>query len=110
MGGIAARYADSIILTSDNPRYEDPAMIVEDIKQGIDEKDSHKVSIELDRKVAIEKACTAALKHSIIAILGKGNDEYQIIGDKKHYFSERGIMKSLCDDSYVGRNGDENLL
>jgi UDP-N-acetylmuramoyl-L-alanyl-D-glutamate--2,6-diaminopimelate ligase len=95
MGSVAAIYADHIILTSDNPRDEDPATIVEDIRQGIDEKDMHKVAIELDRKKAILTAYKKTREGSIIALLGKGNDEYQIIGNKKTYFSEREILEGL---------------
>lgn len=95
MGSVAAIYADHIILTSDNPRDEDPATIVEDIRQGIDEKDLHKVAIELDRKKAIVTAYKQTREGSIIALLGKGNDEYQIIGNKKTYFSEREILEGL---------------
>lgn len=95
MGSIAASYADRIILTSDNPRDEDPRVIVKDIQGGIDEKESHKVTIELDRKKAIVDACQMSKRGSIIALLGKGNDEYQIIGDKKYYFSEREIVEEL---------------
>jgi UDP-N-acetylmuramoyl-L-alanyl-D-glutamate--2,6-diaminopimelate ligase len=95
MGGIAATYADHIILTSDNPRNENPTTIVHDIMQGIDEKDHHKVTIQLDRERAITQAAAQAPKHAIIALLGKGNDEYQIVGDVKSYFSERDIIQQL---------------
>lgn len=95
MGSIAASYADQIILTSDNPRDENPATIAEDIRHGIDEKDAHKVVIELDRKKAILEAYKHSYKGSIIALLGKGNDEYQIVGTKKSYFSEREILENL---------------
>lgn len=95
MGAIAASYADAVILTSDNPRNEDPQAIVEDIKQGIDEKDLHKVSVELDRKKAILNAYKQTHEGSIIALLGKGNDEYQMVGDEKKYFSEREILEEL---------------
>jgi UDP-N-acetylmuramoyl-L-alanyl-D-glutamate--2,6-diaminopimelate ligase len=95
MGGIAAIYADHIILTSDNPRHENPTTIVQDIMQGIDEKDHHKVTIQLDRERAIVQAAKQAPKHAIIALLGKGNDEYQIVGDIKSYFSERDIVQQL---------------
>jgi len=95
MGFIAAEIADIIIITSDNPRFEDPIVIAEDITRGIPEKLQHKIVQELDRKKAIEYAYRLSDQGSIIALLGKGPDEYQIIGTTKHYFSERTIVEQL---------------
>ncbi len=95
MGSIAARYADCIILTSDNPRTEDPAAIVQDILHGIDESLRTKIVIELDREQAIKKAYQLSQQNSIIALLGKGPEEYQLIKGVKHYFSEAKILQSL---------------
>lgn len=95
MGAIAARYADCIILTSDNPRTEDPALIVQDILHGIDESMRSKVVIELDREKAIQMAYKLSQPNSIIALLGKGPEEYQLVKGVKHYFSEAKILQSL---------------
>ena len=94
MGALAAHYADIIIVTSDNPRSEDPNLIIDDIIAGIDQK---KVVIirEIDRATAIKKAYALSHKKSIIALLGKGSDEYQIIGTKKLPFSETEILAAL---------------
>ncbi|NBQ16972.1 UDP-N-acetylmuramoyl-L-alanyl-D-glutamate--2,6-diaminopimelate ligase [bacterium] len=93
MGCIAAHWADTVILTSDNPRHEDPVAIVESIKSGIkDEVGQEKVIIELDRQQAIELAYQKAQEGTIIMLLGKGPDEYQIIGDVKMPFSEKQIV------------------
>lgn len=85
MGAIAEKYSDVTIVTSDNPRTEDPHRIIEDILEGI--KDSHTV-IE-DRKEAIEYACRIAGKDDIVVIAGKGHEDYQIIGTVKHHFSDK---------------------
>jgi len=92
MGGIASQIADTIILTSDNPRTEDPNGILEDIISGILPENRHKIIKELDRKIAIQKACTMAKNTSVITILGKGPDEYQIVGNIKTVFSEKEIL------------------
>ncbi len=93
MGRIASEYSDLIILTTDNPRQEDPKKIIEDIMVGIFEKD--KVLVELDRSRAIQMAYNYSKKSSIIMLLGKGPDEYQIVGTTKAYFSEKEILQSF---------------
>jgi UDP-N-acetylmuramoyl-L-alanyl-D-glutamate--2,6-diaminopimelate ligase len=96
MGSIVARLADKIIITSDNPRSEDPAVIAQHIMQGIDaQKCGHKIVIELDREEAIKKAYAASQAESMIMLLGKGPDEYQIIKGVKSHFSEAAILRSL---------------
>jgi UDP-N-acetylmuramyl-tripeptide synthetase len=93
MGGIAASFADTIILTSDNPRTEDPFAIMDAIAAGV--KDKNKVVYEVDRAKAIEIAYKKSRTGSIIVILGKGTDEYQIIGSEKKKFSEKQIIQAL---------------
>jgi len=95
MGRIAADIADVVILTSDNPRLEDASLIVDDIRIGISEDIDYKVYVCLDRKEAIQKAYSFSTHASIIALLGKGPDEYQIIGTTKYYFSEHSIIQQL---------------
>jgi len=94
MGNIASKIADKIILTSDNPRTEDPNQIIQDIISGIAPKNQHKIIKEVDRKIAIEKACELAKSSSVISILGKGPDEYQIVGNIKSVFSEKELLKN----------------
>jgi len=95
MGNIAAQLADMVILTADNPRTEDPNQIINDIDCDIPTDVRHKIFREIDRKKAIQKGYACSRKNSIIAILGKGTEEYQIIGDKKTYFSEKAILQQL---------------
>lgn len=93
MGAVAAKYADHVILTTDNPRSEDPSAIIEQIKQGIAQQE--KVLIELDREQAIRGAYQRTRKGSLLILLGKGPVEYQQVKDKKIPFSERAILRSL---------------
>jgi UDP-N-acetylmuramoyl-L-alanyl-D-glutamate--2,6-diaminopimelate ligase len=95
MGLVAAEIADIVVISSDNPRLEDPVAIAVDILRGIPEKLQKKIVQELDRKKAIEYAYQLSDQGSIIALLGKGPDEYQIIGTTKYYFSERSIVEQL---------------
>ena len=95
MGALAAQYADHIVLTTDNPRSEDPGTIVQEIKKGIDDKYLGKVTVELDRERAIRDAYQKTKKGSLLVLLGKGPVEYQHIEDEKIYFSEEAILHSL---------------
>lgn len=95
MGSIASHYADCVVLTSDNPRSEDPATIVRDICAGITEVEQRKIIIELDRERAIQKAYELSRAGSIIALLGKGPDEYQIIKGVTTFFSDKMVLQSL---------------
>lgn len=95
MGLVAAGIADIVMITSDNPRLEDAVTIAHDIMRDIPHGLTHKIIQELDRKKAIEYAYQLSDQGSIIALLGKGPDEYQIIGTTKHYFSERSIVEHL---------------
>lgn len=88
MGIISSVYSDEIILTNDNPRSENPNLIVEDIICDIPENKKKAITVELDRRKAIKKAITKSQKDSIIVILGRGHEKYQIIKDKKTYFND----------------------
>ena len=94
MGAFAVGYADVVIITSDNPRHEDPQSIIDHIVAGIPEDGRKKVICELDREKAIIKAYQLSNPQSVILLLGKGPDEYQIIGDLKVPFSERAILSA----------------
>jgi UDP-N-acetylmuramoyl-L-alanyl-D-glutamate--2,6-diaminopimelate ligase len=93
MGNVAQRYCKNIIVTSDNPRFEDPDMIIEDILSGISDKSN--VIVEINRKLAIQKALQLYKKDTVILILGKGDEEYQIIYDKKLPFKDYDIVKEI---------------
>ncbi len=89
MARVAEQLADFIIVTSDNPRTERPEGIIEEIVAGFENPDSQRITIEPDRKKAIELALNAAGKNDIVLIAGKGHETYQIIGDKKLDFSDK---------------------
>ena len=85
MGGISACYADLSVVTSDNPRTENPQRIIEDIEAGM--KGAAFKSIP-DRQQAIFEALNDANTGDIVVIAGKGHEDYQIVGDTRHHFSD----------------------
>jgi len=94
MGTVASKYSKHIIVTSDNPRFEDPDKIIEDILEGI--KNHPSVQVEINRKEAIRKAIEMANENSVVLVLGKGDESAQIIYDKKFHFSDKEeILKIL---------------
>lgn len=95
MGDIAVRHADLVVLTSDNPRNEDPYAIMDTIEAGVPADVRYKIVREVDRERAMQCAYDNARDGSIIAVLGKGTDEYQIIGDATMPFSEHAIIMKL---------------
>lgn len=95
MGSIAASFSKEVIITADNPRFEDPDLIVEDILKGC--KNTQNIEIELNRKVAISKAIEKSknYKNPVVLVLGKGDEEYQIIYDKKFPLNDKKIIENL---------------
>jgi UDP-N-acetylmuramoyl-L-alanyl-D-glutamate--2,6-diaminopimelate ligase len=93
MGRVASNLATKIIVTSDNPRFEDPDAIVQDILSGIE--DQSNVTVELNRKKAIELALEAQEGDEVVVILGKGDETYQIIYDQKLPFDDREVVREL---------------
>lgn len=91
MAAIAEKYADTVILTSDNPRFEEPESIIHDMEQGLTTDRYHKIT---DRTEAIAYAISLAKKDDVVLIAGKGHETYQIIGDVKHHFSDQEIAAS----------------
>ena len=93
MGRVASSFAKKIYVTSDNPRNEDPDMIIQDIVEGIEEK--HKVIINPNRKEAISQALNDQKDDEVILILGKGDETHQIIYDQKFPFDDREVVREL---------------
>ncbi|MCW8384902.1 UDP-N-acetylmuramoyl-L-alanyl-D-glutamate--2,6-diaminopimelate ligase [Fluoribacter dumoffii] len=93
MGTVASKHADQIIITSDNPRTEDPQVIVNEIIQGIAK--SNNVVQLINREEAIAYALNEADKNDVILIAGKGHEAYQQIGSVKHAFSDQDLVKKL---------------
>lgn len=96
MGEAAGNLADLSIITSDNPRYENPLDIIEDIKSGINKTDGKYIVIP-DREKAIEYAIKNALDGEIIVLAGKGHEDYQEINGVKHKMDERIIVKNILE-------------
>ena len=86
MGEISTRLSDHVILTNDNPRTEDPKLIMDDIVKGI-KKDNYEIIF--DRKEAIKKGLDMMNKDDILLVLGKGHENYQIIGKTKHHLDDK---------------------
>ncbi len=77
------------VLTSDNPRREDPQAIIDDMMEGVDEADRRKVLSILNRREAIRTACALAAPGDVVLVAGKGHETYQIIGEEKHHFDDK---------------------
>ncbi|GAB5519517.1 MAG: UDP-N-acetylmuramoyl-L-alanyl-D-glutamate--2,6-diaminopimelate ligase [Rhodothermales bacterium] len=87
MGGIAERYSDTAIVTSDNPRTEDPASILAAIREGMT-RPNEAISL-VDRRDAIDEAARQAAPGDVVLVAGKGHETYQIIGTEKRHFDDR---------------------
>ncbi len=91
MGRIAARHAKRVYVTSDNPRTEDPMQIIREIESGIG---AHEHVVELDRKLAIERAINEAKPGEIVLIAGKGHEKYQIVGTQTLPFDDVEVARA----------------
>jgi UDP-N-acetylmuramoyl-L-alanyl-D-glutamate--2,6-diaminopimelate ligase len=87
MGAIAARLADAVVVTSDNPRTEDPERILADVVAGIPSGTT--LAVEIDRARAIATAIAEAVPGDLVLIAGKGHEDYQILGTTKIHFDDR---------------------
>lgn len=96
MGEIAGKLSDYCIITSDNPRTEDPALIIRQIEEGIKKTDCEYVTI-LNRREAISYALSIGEKGDCIILAGKGHETYQIIGKEKIDFDERDVIKEILE-------------
>ncbi|MHC4118778.1 MAG: UDP-N-acetylmuramoyl-L-alanyl-D-glutamate--2,6-diaminopimelate ligase [Planctomycetota bacterium] len=93
MARVAEQLADFVIVTSDNPRTEEPVAIIDDVVAGFENSDRDAITVEPDRSKAIELAIGAADKNDIVLIAGKGHETYQIIGTRKFDFSDKEVAK-----------------
>ena len=88
MARVAEELADMIVVTSDNPRTEDPHAIINDVMAGFEEPNSPRITVEPDRAKAIQLAIGRAKSCDIVLLAGKGHEDYQIIGTEKRHFSD----------------------
>lgn len=96
MGEVSGRLADFTVITSDNPRYEEPMDIIADIRQGIGKTDGQYIEI-CDRREAIAHVISNAREGDLIVLAGKGNEDYQEIKGKKYPMDERVIIRELLE-------------
>ncbi|WP_291104743.1 MULTISPECIES: UDP-N-acetylmuramoyl-L-alanyl-D-glutamate--2,6-diaminopimelate ligase [unclassified Flavobacterium] len=97
MASIAAELSDKVVLTSDNPRNEDPETIIQEMEQGIAPQNYKKSLSITDRKQAIKTACQLAQPNDIILIAGKGHETYQEIQGVRHDFDDMKIVKEILE-------------
>lgn len=100
MGEVSGNMADLTIITSDNPRSEDPQAIINDIKTGIDKTTGKYVEI-IDRKEAIRYAIMHAEPGDVIVLAGKGHEDYQEIKGVKYHMDERGLIREILEEEDV---------
>ncbi len=104
MGEVSGRLADLTIITSDNPRYEEPQAIIDDIRTGISKTSGKYVEI-IDRKEAIAYAIHHGEPGDIVVLAGKGHEDYQEIRGKKYPMDERVLIREILEEDKAARNG-----
>ena len=92
----AVRQSDKVIITSDNPRFENPQDIINDMLEGLNPRQREKVLCIVDRREAIRTACMLAHKGDVVLIAGKGHEDYQEIQGVKHHFDDREVVEQLA--------------
>ena len=95
MAPVAVKQSDRVIITSDNPRFEEPEDIINDMLAGLDQKQMKKVISIVDRREAIRTACMMAEKGDVILIAGKGHEDYQEIQGVKHHFDDKEVVREI---------------
>lgn len=101
MGAIAENLADKIVITSDNPRSEDPQIIITDIIAGLKSVDTENVIVEPDRGNAISLIKSIANNNDVVVIAGKGHEDYQILKDKTIHFDDREEARKVFEGSVI---------
>lgn len=105
MAAFAEELSDKIVVTSDNPRTEDPQQIISDILTGIKNLDSDYVKVEIDRAFAIEQAIKWADDSDVVVVAGKGHEDYQILGNKTIHFDDREVVKDIIEKLKTVKTG-----
>ena len=96
MARIAYDNSTQLILTSDNPRDEEPAAILQDMAAGLTTEELHRVLMIEDRASAIKTACTLAREGDVVLVAGKGHEDYQIIKGVKHHFDDHEVVRACA--------------
>lgn len=97
MAKIACNLSDKVVLTSDNPRFEEPGAIIEDMQKGVSPTNYKKTLVMADRKEAIKMACSMAEPKDIILVAGKGHETYQEIKGERFPFDDREVLKEMLN-------------
>tara|TARA_B100000809_G_scaffold200926_1_gene201363 strand:- start:16890 stop:18353 length:1464 start_codon:yes stop_codon:yes gene_type:complete len=98
MGNIASMLSDQVVFTSDNPRFEDPQSIIEQIEEGVAKEYVKNTLSIVDRKQAIKTAVKLAAKGDIILVAGKGHEDYQDVQGVKHHFDDKEMIKEILEE------------
>ena len=91
----AVKQSDKVIITSDNPRFEEPQAIIDDMLSGLNAQQMKKVLCIVDRREAIRTACMLARKGDVVLIAGKGHEDYQEIKGVKHHFDDKEVVRDI---------------
>lgn len=105
MGRIASELADEVIITSDNPRDEDPEAILDEIERGMEGSQFMRIS---DRKEAIKKGVSLLQKGDVLLVAGKGHEKYQEVAGRKEFFSDRESLLTAIEESRAGKPQKES--
>lgn len=95
MAQSAVKQSDRVIITSDNPRNEDPQQIIDDMMAGLSPQQKKKVLTIVDRREAIRTACMLAQKGDVVLVAGKGHEDYQEIQGVKHHFDDKEVLREI---------------
>ena len=98
MARVAASLSNKVILTSDNPRTEDPKAILEEMRVGIPKSFERNVMVIEDRKEAIRTACNLTQKDDIVLVAGKGHENYQEVNGVRHHFDDKEILNEILNN------------
>jgi UDP-N-acetylmuramoyl-L-alanyl-D-glutamate--2,6-diaminopimelate ligase len=101
MGEAAGRESDIVVLTSDNPRSEDPLLIINDVIVGV-QRTNTKLLVEPDRQKAIQVALDAARAGDIVLLAGKGHETYQVLRDRTIDFDDRAVARAILSKGGYG--------
>lgn len=94
----AVKQSDKVIITSDNPRFEEPQDIINDMLSGVSKEDMSRVLAIVERKEAIRTACMLAQPGDVILVAGKGHENYQDVKGVKHHFDDKEVLKEVFDN------------
>ena len=104
MGEVAGQLSDLAILTSDNPRSEDPILIMNDVLVGL-QRTGRPYIAEVDREIAIQKALAEAREGDLVLLAGKGHESYQVLKDKTIPFKDPEVARRILHEMGFGKKG-----